>query len=213
MASSTATRPPCSSSPMRWRRCGRQEPAWRCRGRVLRRRRNRPYSAAWTGHLAGVPATLSPYWRCRPASCSAAPLPECVPTTSTIRGGLSLSCRWHQPEGPGAIPDNLSARDRDFLLGIVKSTGSGSRSGIGGGPSTGRCCSRIHLLSERSLLHLEVDVLEDLLDLLLGGVLAGPRWRSVPRRGGIDLDEAAGAVGLADWVEGADVVLERLLSM
>src|SRR6266508_433063 len=27
MASSTATRPPCSSSPMRWRRCGRQEPA------------------------------------------------------------------------------------------------------------------------------------------------------------------------------------------
>jgi hypothetical protein len=33
---------------------------------------------------------------------------------------LSSSCRWHQPEGPGAIPDNLSARDRDFLLGIVK---------------------------------------------------------------------------------------------
>src|SRR6266498_2152874 len=71
--------------------------SWRSRGRVLRRRRNRPYSAAWTGHLAGVPATLSPYWRCRPASCSAAPLPECVPTTSTIRGGLSSSCRWHQP--------------------------------------------------------------------------------------------------------------------
>jgi hypothetical protein len=77
----------------------------------------------------------------------------------------------------------------------------------------GVVASRIELLSDRSLLHLDVDVLEDLVDLLLGGVLAGPRWRSVPRRGGIDLDEAAGAVGLADWVEGADVVLERLLSM
>jgi hypothetical protein len=62
--------------------------------------------------------------------------------------------------------------------------------------------SRILLLPERSLLHLDVDVLEDLLDLLLGGVLAGPRWRRVPRRGGIDLDEAAAAVGLADREEG-----------
>jgi hypothetical protein len=53
----------------------------------------RPCPAAWTGRLAGVPATLPACWSPPPVRCLAARLPGCAPATTGSRGGWSLSCR------------------------------------------------------------------------------------------------------------------------